>query len=158
MRTGRPPKDPWERILNKITKNATSECWEWIGSKNHAGYGHFEVKGKCIKVHRFSLERKLGRSLNEEEVTRHICNNRICCNPDHLEAGTHQDNMDDRTRSGTHWVPRGEANGAHKLTSEQISEIRAYRRMYTTRDLATMYNVHIVTISRIHNDRTRIND
>ena len=156
MRTGRPPKDPWERILNKVTKNEASGCWEWTGFKNAAGYGLFEIKGKLYRVHRFSLARKLCRELIEDEVTRHMCHNPVCCNPDHLEVGTQAENMNDMAKAGR--SSKGEANGAHKLTSEQISEIRAYQGMYTTRDLATMYNVHIVTISRIHNDRTRIND
>ncbi len=160
MRTGRPPKDPWDRILNKVLKNEESGCWEWTGSKNHGGYGHFEIKGKCVRVHRFSLERKLGRKLEQHEVTRHMCNNVCCCNPDHLEVGTQQDNVNDRTKIGIHKakVPRGEKNWNSKLSDLQISEIRAFQGMYSRRELAVMYNVHTVHISRIHNNRTRVND
>ena len=156
MRTGRPPKDPWERILNKISKNEVSGCWEWTGFKNALGYGLFEIRGKLYRVHRFSLARKLSRELTKDEVTRHMCHNPACCNPEHLEVGTQRDNMDDMTRAGRR--PRGEASGAHKLSNTHVSEIRAYQGMYTTQELATMYNVHIITISRIHNDKTRIND
>jgi len=160
MRTGRPPKDPWDRILCKITKNETTGCWEWTGSKNHGGYGHFEIKGKCIRVHRFSLERKLGRTLVLGEVARHMCNNRVCCNPDHLEPGSQQDNIDDRTRAGIHKAnaPRGERNNQTKLSDQQISEIRAFQGMYSRSELARMYGVHTVHISRIHNNRTRVCD
>ena len=160
MRTGRPPKDPWERILRKVVKHETSGCWEWTGGKCRGGYGQFEIRGKCVKVHRFSLERKLDRKLEQGEETRHMCNNRCCCNPDHLEAGTHQDNIDDRTKAGVHKAnaPRGEKNNQTKLSDQQISEIRAYQGMFTRAELASMYGVHTVHISRIHNDRTRVYD
>jgi hypothetical protein len=160
MRTGRPPKDPWERIMCKIIKNEITGCWEWTGSRHNTGYGQFEIKGKSVRVHRFSLERKLCRKLEQYEVTRHMCNNPPCCNPDHLEVGTQQDNVDDRTKAGVHKAkaPRGEKNWNAKLSDLQISEIRAFQGMYTQLELANMYGVHIVHISRIHNNRTRVND
>lgn len=90
-----------------------------------------------------------------------MCNNPPCCNPDHLEVGTQQDNVNDRTKAGVHKgfkAPRGEKNWNAKLSDLQISEIRAFQGMYTQLELAIMYGVHIVHISRIHNNRTRVND
>jgi len=37
--------------------------------------------------------------IEKGKVVRHLCNNRRCCNPDHLDIGTHQDNMDDKALS-----------------------------------------------------------
>ena len=156
MRTGRPPKDPWERILCKIVKNESSGCWEWNGFKNALGYGIFEIRGKLVRVHKFSLERKIGRILTAGEVTRHMCNNRCCCNPDHLEAGSQNDNIQDTIRANRQ--SRGESHGTAKLSDQQISEIRAYQGMFSRAELAMMYDVHTVHISRIHDNRTRVCD
>jgi hypothetical protein len=156
MRTGRPPTDPWTRILSHITKNEESGCWEWNGFRNACGYGLFWLNGRQRRVHKFSLERKLGRKFEENDVTRHMCHNPCCCNPDHLEVGTPNDNMQDKVRAGRQ--PRGEKNAATKLTDAQVSEIRALKGMHTNKELADMYNVHWVHISRIHNNKTRYYD
>jgi len=153
MQRGRSPVDPWERILTHVVKHEESKCWEWNGFKNKLGYGLFWLNNKQYRVHKFSLEKKLDRKLQTDEVTRHMCHNPCCCNPDHLEVGTQQDNINDKILAGRQ--SKGEKNGASKLTDGQISEIRAYQGMYTRSELADMYNVHTVHISRIHNNRTR---
>jgi hypothetical protein len=156
MRTGRPPTDPWERILKHVIKNETTGCWEWSGFRNACGYGLFWLNGRQRRVHKFTLERKLGRKFEPLEVTRHMCHNPCCCNPDHLEVGTANDNMQDKVRAGRQL--KGEENGASKLTNEQVAEIRAFQGMHTCKELSEMYGVHSVHISRIHNNRTRYYD
>jgi hypothetical protein len=153
MRTGRPPTDPWIRILRHIVKVDTTGCWEWNGFRNANGYGLFWLNGKQQRVHKFSLERKLGRNFEQFEVTRHMCNNPCCCNPDHLEVGTQADNIQDKIDSDRQ--PKGEDSGSSKLTNEQVDEIRAYRGVLTRKELAEIYGIHTVHVSRIHNNRTR---
>jgi hypothetical protein len=156
MRTGRPPTDPWIRILRHIDKKEDTGCWEWNGFRNALGYGLFWLDGRQRRVHKFSLERKLGRKFEDSEVTRHMCHNPCCCNPDHLEVGTANDNVQDKVRAGRQL--KGEKNGSSKLSDLQISEIRALKGMHTRKELAEMYGVHTVHISRIHNDKTRYYD
>lgn len=153
MRTGRPPSDPWTRILSHITKNDTTNCWEWNGFRNANGYGLFWLNGKQQRVHKFSLERKLGRKFEQFELTRHMCHNPCCCNPDHLEVGTQADNIQDKVDADRQL--KGEDNGASKLTNEQVNEIRAYQGVLTRKELAEIYGIHTVHVSRIHNNRSR---
>lgn len=61
-----------------------------------AGYGAVTLRGQLVALHRLSLETRLGRSLQKGEQANHTCHRRACINPDHLYAGTQQDNIRDR--------------------------------------------------------------
>lgn len=152
MRTGRPPIDVHQRIQTHITKTDNG-CLEWNGFKNGSGYGMVWLNGKHRRVHRIVLSKKLGRPLEDSEVTRHMCHNPACCNPDHLEAGTTQDNIQDKILAGRQ--SKGEGNGASKLTDAQVEEIRKINGKVSLRDIANLYNIHYVHVSRIQSGRSR---
>ena len=152
MRTGRPPTDVHERIQTHITK-IDGGCWEWNGVKNGAGYGMVWLNGKHHRVHRLMLSKKLNRPLEGTEITRHMCNNPACCNPEHLEVGTIQDNINDKVSAGRQ--AKGEKNGQSKLTDKQVEEIRDLNGKMSLRDIGKLYNIHYVHVSRIHSGRSR---
>lgn len=96
-------------------------------------------------AHRLSLALATGRIEDPELVVRHKCDNRLCVNPNHLETGTQQENMEDRRiRDRT---ARGQNNGRSKLTEEDILKIRADTRI--NREVAKDYGVNKETIQRI---------
>lgn len=68
---------PWDRL-------EVGDCWEWTGSLTQAGYGHMSVDGKLDYTHRIVWELLVG-PIPEGLVIDHLCRNRACCNPDHLE-------------------------------------------------------------------------
>jgi lambda repressor-like predicted transcriptional regulator len=103
------------------------ECWLWSRAKTTAGYGVFRdpATGKNAYAHQHAY--RLWVSPNLPKVVRHKCRNRHCCNPDHLEGGTHKENNGiDKQRDGTD--NKGERHGNSKLTAEQVVEMRRLRR------------------------------
>jgi hypothetical protein len=128
----------WTWFDSKLIRTPTG-CMEWSMCRSVQGYGFVQVKGKNLKSHRLSLERQLGRPISPTMSVLHSCNNPPCCNPEHLREGTHQENMDDKLRSGRQ--PRGETNGRAKLTLTQVEEIKANVNGLTQYQLADLYGV-----------------
>lgn len=75
-------------------------CWEWSGAHNDQGYAQlFFGYRRMIYAHRYAYERFVGE-IPERYVIDHLCRNPGCCNPEHLEPVTHQENIR-RGRAGT---------------------------------------------------------
>ena len=68
------------------------DCWNWTASTNSNGYGQINIKGMMISAHRLTYELYKGKIPDDKELD-HICENRICVNPLHIEAVTHKQNM-----------------------------------------------------------------
>lgn len=86
------------------------ECWDWQGKVNKAtGYGHKQLGGKTLLAHRWVYSIFVGH-IPQEMVIDHLCGNRVCVNPKHLDVVSQQTNC-----------RRGE--GA-KLTVTQAKEIK----------------------------------
>jgi hypothetical protein len=68
-------------------------CWEWVGGKNGAcyGYGHIWIKDKWLKAHRVGYEMFVGPIPRGLELD-HLCRNRACVNPSHLEPVSRRTN------------------------------------------------------------------
>lgn len=82
--------DLLERFLSKV--QITEECWLWTGAANGNGYGHISINKKPVKAHRLSYELHKG-SIPTGLVIDHLCRNRRCVRPDHLEAVTQKENL-----------------------------------------------------------------
>ena len=66
-------------------------CWLWLGEITQNGYSRLKVKDKNIAAHRIAYELFKG-PIPEGLVIDHLCRNRCCVNPQHLEAVTQQVN------------------------------------------------------------------
>jgi HNH endonuclease len=147
------PKDI-KRFWSKVNRQGDDDCWEWKASLTGGGYGRFRFPG-CHKLsHRLSWEFTNGAIPDCLDVL-HECDNRKCVNPKHLFLGTHQDNMKDRDRKGRTARQKGEKRGQHKLTVEQVEEIRQRYASggISQRQLAREYGIVQQHVSGIVNHR-----
>lgn len=102
-------------ILYTLNENG---CWECIShAKDKDGYTRVWFDGKNDKLHRVIYKITHG-DINSDVIIRHKCDNPSCFNVEHLEAGTHQDNISDKVNRGR--VPKGEShvNFGKKLSQE----------------------------------------
>jgi hypothetical protein len=79
-------------ILKKCTPEPSNGCWLWAGYVNERGYARLTYRGKIYRAHRFSYEAFVGE-IPEGLVLDHLCRERSCVNPEHLEAVTNKENI-----------------------------------------------------------------
>jgi HNH endonuclease len=106
---GRRPVDPVMRFWKYV--DAEGDCWVWIGAiSNETGYGNFR-QGKSedyaqIGAHRFAWQLLVG-PIPEGLQIDHLCRNRACVNPDHLEVVTVKVNRERAIGSRDHHIRIG---------------------------------------------------
>jgi hypothetical protein len=76
----------WERV------NKTLTCWLWTGSLVRDGYGSLRANGRQIYAHRYSWELVNG-PVPDGLTLDHLCRNRGCVKPAHLEPVTWRTNI-----------------------------------------------------------------
>lgn len=92
-----------DRFWTKVNILGLNDCWEWIASKNHQGYGTVRVGFKIKKTHRVAWELINGPIKSEEIKVCHSCDNPSCVNPNHLFLGTQLDNVHDTILKNRHF-------------------------------------------------------
>lgn len=85
---------PAERFDQYVDRSGF--CWIWRGAMRFGGYGQFGLhaanKTKTVRAHRYAYERWAGPIPEDLELD-HLCRNRRCVNPAHLEPVTRQENL-----------------------------------------------------------------
>ena len=127
-------------------------CFRWTGARAASGYCSFFYNGSCMLAHRAAMLvfKKLDAFTPGLQVA-HSCNNRDCCNPDHLSEKTREENNGpDKRAHGTD--QSGERCHFSKLTWDIVKDIRA--SVEKPKALAARYDVSISTISSILHNKT----
>jgi hypothetical protein len=79
---------PIVRFAKRVEIDSKTKCWNWLASLNNAGYGNFNRSS----AHRFIYEYIFGAIPIGMQID-HLCRNRKCCNPEHLEMVTAVENF-----------------------------------------------------------------
>lgn len=114
-----------------VKKGKENECWPWVGGTFSGRYGRYSVKGKSVTAHRTIYELRNG-PVPADLFIMHKCNNKLCCNTEHLTVGTNSENQRHASMSGAwevgvsgvrgvtfdrtrkYWVASGYLNGNRK--------------------------------------------
>lgn len=83
-------QSPAERLMARVTITP-SGCWPVSGASSD-GYARIVVDGRKVKAHRWSYEHFVG-AVPDGLVLDHLCRNRACANPEHLEPVTQKENV-----------------------------------------------------------------
>jgi hypothetical protein len=80
-------RTPLVRLMEKLSIDAASGCWTYTGSERSQGYGLFLYEGNRVSAHRAAYMILVG-AIPDSGVVHHLCRNRRCCNPAHLQLTT----------------------------------------------------------------------
>ena len=140
------------RFWPKVDRSAGPKgCWPYKPNPSQRR-GKFSWQGKPYIPCRVAYY--LTHETWPDPMCLHSCDVERCCNPDHLRAGTTQENSDDMVSRGRSLSQKGDRNHSSKLSWRQVREIRQARSAGVKgKDLAISYGVSQATISEIVNFR-----
>lgn len=145
-------KDLRAHFISKMDEHSDrNKCWNWTGHKFCNGYGCFYVKRRPKTAHRIAWEWLVG-SIPDGLCVLHKCDNRACCNPDHLFIGTKKDNTQDCIRKGRFKTLPGEGNHQARFTNSAVMEMRSlFSSGKSKAEIARMYSTTSSRIRQIVN-------
>jgi hypothetical protein len=135
------------KLMSLVITDRDDGCWGWSGRLERDGYARIKWDGKMYMAHRVSFEVHKGPIPEGLDVL-HTCDERWCCNPDHLVPGTTQYNTADMWAKGRAASQLGENNGYARLSVDEVRQIRRllHENRHTQDEIGRMFWVSRNTV------------
>ena len=104
----------WEKVVN-----GENGCWRFTGCINLWGYGTMKINGRSFLAHRLAFLEIVG-DIPDGLVLDHLCRQRDCVNPRHLEPVTIQENIMRGFGACAQYARRTHCSRGHGLSPENI--------------------------------------
>jgi hypothetical protein len=112
------PTDIAIRLWAKVKVADALDCWEWIASLNSEGYGQIYHQGRPHRAHRIAYELLIA-DIPEGLTIDHLCRNRRCVNPWHMEPVPLSVNSS-RASVGRTYTLKTECNNGHPYSDDNV--------------------------------------
>lgn len=134
------------RLLARLDRREDG-CWVWTGALNKAGYGAIGSGTKVLRTHRVAYEHFVGPIPDGLQLD-HLCRNRACCNPAHLEPVTNLENW----KRGEHHV----AKFSRDLVCKHGHDLSVEGAMYTRRNGTKLCRTCVLANNKAYRDRRKV--
>lgn len=114
------------RFWSQVDVGSKTECWEWRTGLTDTGYGQTTFNFKTYRAHRVAYTFFYG-AIREGYTLDHLCKNRKCVNPNHLEVVSSYENM---LRSDTSLInnyKKTHCKRGHAYSGKNLSLIKGHR-------------------------------
>lgn len=144
-----------QRFWSKVDKSGGKDsCWPWTGGTWRDGYGLFSINSHPKRAHRVAFELS-GMTIPAGYQVCHKCDNRGCCNPDHLFPGTNADNTADKvSKSRQAFGERIRKNPFSKIKVDALK--RLSEAGWRPKTLAIFFGISRGYVYKIINGRCRL--
>jgi hypothetical protein len=119
-------KTLFERFTAKYRVNPETGCWEWQASGTPDGYGSLWEYGRLKRAHRVGYELYRG-PIPEGMHLDHLCRNRGCVNPDHLQVISNRENILRGECQAARNARKTHCKRGHPLSGDNLSPARLKR-------------------------------
>ena len=130
------------------------ECWVYPNKPAVNGYIYLSIDNKKTLSHRL-FYRLFKGGIPKNSFVLHKCDNKRCCNPEHLFIGTQKDNMQDMISKNRQkfFLKEGMEHPFRKINIDIVKKIRKEHETKSFRELAKIYGLGKTTIEQIINKR-----
>lgn len=153
-KTRRPRSNSVVSFLDLVESIQLDEngCKNWPMGIGSTGYGVFSINNITYSVPRLLYNTLKDGFTADGLVIRHRCDNRSCCNIEHLEIGTQSDNLMDASKRNR--LCFAESNNMSRLTKAMVIEIRSLYPKKSTVELGKIYKISPGNIRNAINGKT----